>query len=91
MTKMSKRSFGLISTVVDVTEKIESIADLTGIQSKEKAMILIKGVLGDEMYNQQRDIISSLIDFLCYITKNKKELNLNVEKKFIQFITSCCK
>ena len=90
MTKMSKRSFGLISTVVDVTEKIESIADLTGIQSKEKAMILIKGVLGDEMYNQQRDIISSLIDFLCYITKNKKQLHLN-EKRFIKLISSCCK
>jgi len=90
MTKMSKRSFGLISTVVDVTEKIESIADLTGIESKEKAMILIKGVLGDEMYNQQRDIISSLIDFLCYITKNKKALHLN-EKRFIYILKSCCK
>ena len=88
---MSKRSFGLISTVVDVTEKIESIADLTGIQSKEKAMILIQATLGDDTYYQHREVISSLIDFLCYITKNKKTLHLNVEKKFIQFITSCCK
>ena len=90
MTKMSKRSFGLVSTVVDVIEKVESILDLTGIESKQKAMILIQATLGDDTYYQHREVISSLIDFLCYITKNKKALHLN-EKRFIQLISSCCK
>tara|TARA_B110000261_G_scaffold128989_1_gene144465 strand:- start:84 stop:350 length:267 start_codon:yes stop_codon:yes gene_type:complete len=87
---MDKKSFGLVSTVVDVIEQVESILDLTGVKSKEKAMILIQRSLGDETYHRHSDVISSLIDFLCYITKNKKQLHLN-EKRLVHILQSCCK
>ena len=82
-------NFGVISTIVGVMERVEDIIDLSGIESKEESLVLIKALLGDEKYNQHLDIISDLIDFLCYLTKNKKKLHLN-EKKCMKYLSSCC-
>ena len=87
--KSNINSFGLISDIVVVMESVEQL-DLTSIESKKQAMMLIKKLLGNEQYSETKDIISSLIDFLCWITKNRKQLHLN-EKNLIKCLTSCCK
>lgn len=87
--KSNINSFGFISDIVVVMESIEEMS-LTSIESKKQAMMLMKRMLGEEQYSGTEDIISSLIDFLCWITKNRKQLHIN-EKNLIKCLTSCCK
>ena len=84
----SLHNFGVISLVIDVMEGLEDIVGLVGVSKKHKALSMIEKII-PETFEQNKEIISDLIDAFAYISKHRKALRIN-EKRLLKTILKCC-
>ncbi len=89
MSKESKTNFGLVSDIYEAMIYVDNTLDLVGFQKKQKVMNFIK-TLSPDSFRENKELYSTLIDFIVYLSKHKNEILIN-QKKIYKLFSSCCK
>jgi glutaredoxin 2 len=84
---MSKHSFGAVSDVIEIMERVER-TNLKG-EDKKAAVLSILRKNYPIMFEEHGEFLSSTIDALVWVVKNRKSIQIN-KKKFLRFF-SCVK
>ena len=66
----------IIPTVFNLVKVIEKKA-LEGIEKKEELYKTLKSLMGEESFNNKKDIIDFILETIIYISKTHKVLGIN--------------
>ena len=76
----------MIQTIFSLTKVLDKKA-LTGLEKREELFKTLKELLGENQFNEHKEIINYILETLIFISKTHKVIGLN-EKSFSN---KCCK